>query len=363
MVNSKLLLAVAGSGKTESIVTRCVEDPRRRLIVTYTEHGQRELENRLRKALADGLISEAPEVIGWYSFLIENFLKPYLPIYLPGQNYRGFNFDYSPGKYAKGDRRYFDHEGRAGRQTLGYIARMINEQATGWPIARLEKIYEEIVFDEVQDLAASDLVIIENLLKSSIRVYMVGDPRQIVYETTTSDTKYRKYRGVEKVTWYREREARSLLEIEEQCINYRSNQEIVDLANQVFNPALSLADAISGQTDTVSHRGIFRITEADVADYCMQFNPLPLRWNKSSAKKFENFLNPLNFGDVKGLQADHVLIFPTTAITKFVCERQPIEKPISAAKLYVAITRARHSVAFVLPPNVVTSDMQQWTVS
>lgn len=360
MANSKLLLAVAGSGKTESIIRRCIADSCRRLIVTYTEHGQEEIENRLRKALADGLISEVPEVVGWYSFLIENFLKPYLPVYRPGQHYRGFNFDYSPGQYAKGDRRYFDQEGRAGRQTLGYIARVVNEQATGWPIARLEKIYEEIIFDEVQDLAASDLVIIENLLKSSIRVYLVGDPRQIVYETTTSDTKYRNYRGVRKVVWYKEREAKSLIEIEEQCINYRSNQEIVDLANQVFDPSLNLAKAVSGQENSVPHRGIFRITEAEVMDYYARFSPLPMRWHRSSAKKFAGSLDFLNFGDAKGMQADHVLIFPTKAITEFLCERQPIEQPISAAKLYVAITRARHSVAFVLPSKAKTSGIQPW---
>lgn len=349
MTNSRVLLAVAGSGKTESIIRDCAETYKRRLVISYTTNGQREIESRLRAAKAFGTINELPDVVGWYKFLLDHFLKPYLPVSEFSRTYQGFNKTYDPGPRAQRDRRYFDREGQVGGELLGYVAAKVQKSTTGLPVKRLEKIYEEIIIDEVQDLVASDLVILEELLKSSISIRMVGDPRQTVFETNRSDRKYSKFRGIEKVKWFIENSKKGLFSLTEQTTNYRCCSAIVDLANQVFNPGLGLENATSGQLITHPHQGVFYITEDEVDDYVSRFSPMPLRLNKRSAKKWNDDLQFTNFGEAKGLQADHVLIFPTAPIKTFLESRSPIDSPQSAARLYVAITRARHSVAFVMP--------------
>lgn len=360
MARSEYLLAVAGSGKTESIVDRCVHQPKRRIVVTYTTNGQMELENRLRQAVACGRLEEVPEVVGWYKFLIENFLKPYLPVSSFSRVYNGFYKDYDPGVKAPAEIRYFDRDGRVGGELLAYVAAQIQRSTKGLPIARLGEIYEEIIIDEAQDLAASDLVILEGIMASPVNLYMVGDIRQIVYETSRKDTKYGKYRGFKKINWIRDKEEEGLLSVTEQTVNHRSSQPIVSLANQVFSPELDLKKATSSRTELDPHHGIFYIREEQVEIYNALYGPMPLRLDKRSAKKWEYLLDFINFGECKGLQSDHVLIFPTDPVREFLRERHPIVKPLSAAKLYVALTRARHSVAFVMSANEMPDADTSW---
>lgn len=361
MVNSKIVLAVAGSGKTESIVQRCRSTPCRRLVVTYTVNGQLELEGRFRASFSRGEIDSIPVVVGWYSFLIEHFLKPYLVSSSYDRGYAGFNFKYRAGKFAKGDAKYFDNEGRVGREGIGYVARKVIETTKGDPIRRLESIYEEVVFDEAQDLAGSDLVILERLLKSKMSLYIVGDPRQIVFETSNSDRMYRRYRGVDKVGWYRKQSELHDVELVEWVENRRSNRDIVELANRIFDPVIGLAQATSAQGDCdICHSGLFRITEADLSAYVGRFDPLSLRWDRRFARNLETLTIWNNFGEVKGLESDSVVIFPTPALKNFLATGDCIENSNIAAKCYVAITRARHSVAFVLPESVSAPGLDRW---
>ncbi len=72
-----------------------------------------------------------------------------------------------------------------------------------------------------------------------------------------------------------------------------------------------------------------------------------MRYNNANEQEF-------NFGMSKGLGFDRVLIFPTTAIVKFLKDGKLTktakgkEQPaFNLAKFYVALTRARYSVAIV----------------
>lgn len=55
----------------------------------------------------------------------------------------------------------------------------------------------------------------------------------------------------------------------------------------------------------------------------------------------------MNFGEVKGMTFDRVLIFPHKKGRQWLASGDYTYVRDSAAKMYVGITRARHSVAFV----------------
>ena len=55
----------------------------------------------------------------------------------------------------------------------------------------------------------------------------------------------------------------------------------------------------------------------------------------------------INFGDSKGLTFARVLIFPNDPIKKYLAIGDSEHVKKSRAKFYVAITRAKYSVAFV----------------
>ena len=72
---------------------------------------------------------------------------------------------------------------------------------------------------------------------------------------------------------------------------------------------------------------------------------MQLRENKKTIVN-ENY-RVMNFGEAKGLSFDRVLIYPTTPFIEWLKDNKSELKETSRSKLYVAITRARHSVAFV----------------
>jgi len=59
----------------------------------------------------------------------------------------------------------------------------------------------------------------------------------------------------------------------------------------------------------------------------------------------------MNFGESKGLEYPHVLIYPTADMLKWLCDQNVALKDKTKAQLYVALTRAIFSVGIVVNNN------------
>ena len=189
---NRLTLAVAGSRKTQGIVEHCASLPRERrvLVLTYTKANQAELISRLKRYAGD---HHNVELMGWFTFLLRDFARPFLPFQFAGQRILGFNFDGRPHQRARGIGRFIDSNGAAYGCELGRLAHELVTKSKGSLLRRLECIYDEILIDEVQDLSAHDWEIIDVLLHSSIDIHMVGDIRQSVLATNPRSSKNSKY--------------------------------------------------------------------------------------------------------------------------------------------------------------------------
>lgn len=351
---NRVTLAVAGSRKTQSIVDACANGAPevRRLALTFTRTGQSELAERLQRACSPGAV---PEVMGWYSFLLQHVIRPYLPLKFPGQRLLGLNFDGVPvnGRFASGVSRFFDPSGRAYRLHLSKLAQDVSQASGGAVIDRLSHIYKEIYIDEVQDLTGCDLHIVKQIMDSaSIDVHMVGDVRQSVFDTNPQDPNLRQYRGVNMLKWFALHEQAGILAVEHNNETWRANQEIADFSDTLFSTKFAFTATVSKQFETTGHDGVFAITAADVPEYVGAFHPQPLRESVVTASDID--LPFRNFGQVKGLTFDRVLVYPTKAIAKFLTNGSELA-PKTACGLYVAVTRARHSVAFVVPSPSATA--------
>jgi len=190
--NNHLTLAVAGSGKTKGIVDACATaDPSERiLILTYTSANQQELESRLA---AEAGSHHNIEVSGWFSFLIKSFVRPYLPFVFPGEQVRGFDFKSEPQQGVSNTewRRYFNRHGEVRKVHLPQIAHHVSIASDKAPLRRLERIYDKIFIDEVQDLCGWDLEIVLLLMSSKIPLEMVGDVRQAILVTNSGSSQMR----------------------------------------------------------------------------------------------------------------------------------------------------------------------------
>lgn len=351
-----LTLAVAGGRKTQSIVDHCAgaSSDRRILVLTYTQQNQREIDARL--SVHRPLQTEI-HVQGWFSFLLNHWVRPYLPAHFAARRLRGLNFDVDPGRFAKGEARFLDSEGRAYKLHLAQLALDTNAAANGAALDRLSRMYDEIHLDEVQDLNGYDLEVLLELMRSPIDLHLVGDVRQALLLTNARDPKNKQYKGVQIKTWFDKQQAGGLLEIWRQTTTWRSNQIIADRADSVFGASFGFEKTISANEESTGHDGVFLIAPEDVSEYMVRFRPMCLRHSAASAKSLN--LPFRNIALAKGSTADRVLIGPTAGVVDFLKLGAQLGDT-AACSFYVALTRARFSVAIVTA-DAGSIDLPIWT--
>lgn len=339
-----LTLAVAGSRKTQGIVEHCASLPsdRRALVLTYTQANQAELSNRLHQYAGD---HHHIEVMGWFTFLLSHFAKPFLPFKFPKLCVHGFNFDGRPKLMASGRSRFLDSNGAVYACELGRLAHELVGDSKGALLRRLECIYDEILIDEVQDLSSHDWEIADVLLRSSIDIRMVGDIRQSVLATNSRSKKNAKYSYAGAIAWFRERQAEGILEIIDSVITWRCHPDIAVFSDTIFDPTWKFPATESKNETVTNHDGVYLVSKRHVEVYVDLFHPQCLRHSATSGKDVK--LDSLNFKVSKGMTFERVLIVPTGPIAKFITSGAHLEA-IPASSFYVAVTRAKQSVAIVL---------------
>jgi DNA helicase II / ATP-dependent DNA helicase PcrA len=338
--DNRAIIAAAGSRKTQTIIDEVLAHPEQRaLITTYTLQNQMQIEQRLRGAV--GQVPPHVRIAGWFSFLIGDAVSPYQHAVLGEiDQVRGLNFDGEPGRYIKrGTRAYYlDSRNDLYRSSMADFACLANERSGLAVIRRLAALYDHIYIDEAQDLAGYDLDFLELLFASRIRVTMVGDPRQALYSTVMVP-KNKKYRGAGLLNWIDERAG--VCRREDNAESYRCHQAICDFASQLFPEYPPMK---SRNEDFHPHQGLYEITPAEVHDYVQAHRPVVLRYQKRTDTLGHS---AINIGVAKGSTFDHVLIFLTKTMRQYLLDKD-LEKFKSREHLYVAVTRARHSVALVI---------------
>jgi len=340
--NNLAVIAAAGSRKTQQIIESAlaIEDEPV-LITTFTRENQRQIINRIHDKV--GVLPANISVMGWFAFLISQCSRPCQRALTgsPGV-IKGLNFKGRRNRFAR--KRdivsyYFDSKDAMYRDGVSEFVHHLDAETDGAVMQRLERVYRHIFVDEVQDLVGYDLEVLDLLFQSASNVTVVGDPRQHTLSTNLGQ-KNKKYQGAGFQDWLAERD--ELCTVEERNENHRSNQEICDFADKIY-PDLSATTSM--QSDTTGHDGVFFISEDDVLEYFETYGPVVLR----DSRRFECMGLPArNIGVAKGSTYDRVLLFPTKPMLRFFDDGDPT-KLKAPERLYVAVTRARFSVAVVVP--------------
>lgn len=337
---NRVLIAAAGSGKTTLVARDAVAKVRRALVLTFTNQNQ----NLLAEAIAaenHGFPSRAITVMGWFSFLINEFIRPYqramteVPDLLNSLNFKGRPQRFVPRSNL---RHFIDGNQDVFRDSAADLACEVDRATSGASVRRLESMFDAIYVDEVQDLHGYDLEVLELLFASRMEILLVGDPRQSILETNIGP-KNRKYAGAGILNWFEER--KKVCAIEHVTYSRRCNQAICDFADKLF-PEFKTTQALD--SIVTGHDGVMTILRRDVANYCREYSPVVLRENKTTNTLG---LSALNIGITKGMTFNRVLVFPSKTVAKYI-KSGSLEGFKSRERLYVAATRARHSVAFVM---------------
>lgn len=370
---NKLIIAAAGAGKTTYLIQQALETNANVLITTFTIENTECIRQKFINKI--GYVPNHVTIQTWFSFLIQHGVKPFqgsLRKELFGINIRGLHFSneqcgvkyrhpqYGPILFSEKTefmKHYFDNEMNIYSDKLSKFVIKTNEATNGKVIERIAQIYPNIFVDEVQDLSGYDLTLIDLLFRSSANILLVGDPRQTTYLTHWEKKNQKYHFG--KITDFIKNECRKsdkiIIDTTTLNCSHRNNESICNFSSLLYNnfPVTSICTCETCHPKH-QHEGIYAIQEKEVYQYIKLYNPTILRYN--SKKEVGESNGIFTFGSSKGREFNDVLIFPTEKMEKWLVEfDNSIFEPTTKAKFYVAITRARFSVAFVVSEQIFES--------
>lgn len=336
----------AGSGKTWSICHTALsivssDTEKRVAIISYTNRGVQAVQSEI-KMQNNGIMHSRITVESLYSFLLRELIKPYQTYVFGINEIKSLDFSKMYGfinKHRIGQKARYMASGRnISANEAAELVVQLNTRSNGQVIKRLEKIYDTVFFDEVQDLSGYDLEIIRLIASSSINLVCVGDPKQATFKTNNCQ-KNKNISGTNMGLFFKDLEKSQSARILYNNISRRFNEEICRFANDVY-PSNNIMS--TSMTSATSHDGVFLILKSDIPDYYNQYSPQILRYDK----KTDTLGFPsMNFGECKGLTFDRVLIFPNNLFMNFIQKGKPFGSP---EKYYIAVTRPRYSIAIIV---------------
>ncbi|MGQ8919829.1 AAA family ATPase [Pseudomonas fluorescens] len=177
-MDKSVIFAVAGSGKTSLVIDRLSLD-QRSLIVTYTENNYRQLRHRIIQKF--GTIPPNITVMTYFSFLHGFCYRPLLQLEL---NTRGMNFRLptNPRTPLSDMARFRDASRRLYYNRLAKLLEM--RKCIPAIRARIERFYDCVYVDEVQDFAGHDFNLLLDISKAKAGMTFVGDFYQHTYDTS-----------------------------------------------------------------------------------------------------------------------------------------------------------------------------------
>jgi len=359
-LNNLIKLSAAGSGKTWWIcqdalaVVNQTKYPKKILLLSYTNRGVEAIETEIKKQNL-GLLHPQIIVLSWYSFLMKELLRPYQSYIFNINEIRSFDFHKIYGfknMHKKGTRgRYITCNADILPNEASELVLEINKRSEGLVFKRLERVYKSIYIDEIQDMAGYDLNVIEEIMHSNIYTVCVGDNKQATFKTNNS--RMNKNKSGSKVWNFFEKLIKNKkAELEINSVSRRFNEEICTFANAVYPNENKITTSMKRIT---LHDGVFLVRAKDVLKYFFYYKPTVLRYDK---KTDVGSLIATNFGECKGLTFERIIIFPNGPFLNFVLKGKRLANP---EKYYVAVTRARYSIAIVVD-ELPNSEMFESTI-
>ncbi len=179
-MDQRIILAVAGSGKTSYIVDS-ISPESANLVITFTHNNYKNLLSRVVSRFEG--IPPGSRIYKYFSFLYSFCLRP-----LCGDKYdvRGVSLDIPPEytrRIRRDDLRHYTDSSR--RIYVSRIASfLINFGLVDEVRERIVKYFDKIYVDEVQDFAAYDFNLLLDMASENIDSVFVGDFFQHTYDTS-----------------------------------------------------------------------------------------------------------------------------------------------------------------------------------
>lgn len=320
----------------------------------------------------NGFIPQNIKLQGWFSFLLNDCLRPFQCVYrddlfnkkisfcywTKGQSgYRYTTAQGQPIYWGEKDfyHYYFDNNMGIYSDKISKFIFEIHKNNKKLIFDRLNRIYGKIFIDEIQDLSGYDLDVVKNLFELMQSVICVGDPRQTTYKTHVSK-RYKKYSQGDVRGFFIDKVKNGEKYIDDTTLKYshRNKQTICEISSSLY-PEYSKTEACSCPTCDVSkeeHIGVFYVMESQRQAYLAKYSAVQLRWDQRNNLIIGGYA-ARNMGESKGLTLDRVLLYPTPEMLKWFYNQKHSLKLQTKSKFYVGLTRARLSLGVIIPDDEI----------
>lgn len=330
-MDKRVIFAVAGSGKTTLLIERLTERSRT-LILTHTVNNERHLRTKIISRF--GFLPETVRVMTWFEFLYGFCCRPLLQEKL---GIRGLSFSPAPQKVSRSQKRHFqDYSGRVYHCRLSLL--MMYHEMMPAICARLERYYDELLIDEVQDFASHDFNFLLKLCAANVSVLLAGDFYQHTFDTSrdgnTNGTLH------EDIIRYeaRFREAGIRPDRETLSRTWRCSQTVCTFISSHLNIGIEAHGQHATLIETVNDR-------VRAADLHRDNGVIKLFYREHHRYGCYS----MNWGASKGLDhfQDVCIVLGSSHWPLFIRQELSTLPAPSRNKLYVACSRARGNITFV----------------
>ena len=327
-MDKDVIFAVAGSGKTSLIIDQ-LDLESRALVITYTITNLNNLKNRIIEKF--GKIPPNIRIYSYFNFLYSFCYKPYLHYKFRA---KGINYDPCKNKYAKYYARYIDSSRRLYSNRIAKLLEV--ENVLDVLKVRLEKYYDQILIDEVQDFAGNDFNLLKTIVKANVRIVCVGDFYQHTFDTSRDGAvnknlhaDYDKYKDAFKSMGYS-------VDDETLSKSYRCGPSVCGFVTSELG--ISIESHRSDETD------IYIVKDQEIADDIFKDNGIVKLFYKES---YKYDCNSNNWGNTKGEDKYNDVCVVLNKTTHKIFEKLEGLVPQTKNKLYVAVTRTKKDLYFV----------------
>jgi superfamily I DNA/RNA helicase len=334
-MDKRVVFAVAGSGKTSSIIDLLANDSRC-LLVTYTDNNTRHLKNRIIQKF--GKIPEGIRIYSYFTFLYSFCFRP---IYGYEIKTKGINFDYPLPTYAQRSRKdsnehYID---KGNRLFSNRIAKLLIE-CGGVPevTQRIEKFFDLVCIDEVQDFAANDFNFLCELVKSNVNMRLVGDFYQHTFDTSRDGNTQKSLHECFDKYCNKLEKAGFVIDLKSLSNSHRCSPSVCSFVSENLGIAIQSHRQDAVQVELLKDKQIIK-------DVYIDDSIVKLFFQKSNTY----IGNAANWGNTKGLDHfnDVCVVLNPTSFKAYEEGKLAQLNPTTRNKFYVACTRARGSLYFI----------------
>ena len=336
-MDKKLVLSVAGSGKTQLVIDQLCESERI-LIITYTNENY----DNLRTRIIDKF-SYFPRNIKLYKYFefLYNFCC--LPLLKCNHNFKGINFNEEnfkirSKKSSKSELAYYQNNSR--QLYHRRMALLINDYALNETENRIYKYFDTLFIDEVQDFASHDFDLLLNIAKFNLKIYYVGDFYQHTFDTSRDGNKRKSLH--KDYTKFVKEFKKTNLQIDKSTLqgSWRCSKIICNYISK--NLGINI---ISQREDTTSISILDDLKTNQEQAINLFNNDSIVKLFYKNSHKYDCFSN--NWGNSKGIN-NYNDVCVVISKNMFIKLMQHKLNEQTRNKLYVAISRTKNNLYIVL---------------